>query len=513
MAGLSVREEHNFDMDVIFEDPAADKNKNSDDYLWHLAQGLDEQFVTGVDCVRANPTDGCGSDGQRDYTLNTLYNTFDKQANAGASTTDRWGIPQDTFRVEKFEAQLNTYLDQGQMMQTYVPALLRTHFLEDGKPKAAAPVLLFAGESTFRSVALGDADYAAVGANGATIDFAPANQDPQTVLTIASLSWAPYRYDAASQSWQSYPLPSIGICWQAGSVRAAISAPPTSRTAGRSPPARCAWRKPTMPICTTAGPRWCRAGTRPSGATMPTPMTTSAGPNVPSVVLDAGELATDIANGVLINQVIQPFVESLVDNFESYQFQQALMQREGTARILGKVLNATDAVADNTSVSKMWANIGGDTGHSIAESFFGNFRPGSLSRVGGWKMSVGATGLALGALATGIAGGIYAATQGDGANTAQQVLNGVILAVLIAGAVGMLAKAGKAIEDGAQGIAKIVAAATAPAERAGQIAGVVGLIIGELVNYGLLIAQLAINSLSVGGLIANRLAAQSIGPR
>ncbi|MDQ1301418.1 MAG: LamGL protein, partial [Chloroflexota bacterium] len=147
---------------------------------------------------------------------------------------------------------------------------------------------------------------------------------------------------------------------------------------------------------------------------------------------------------------------------------------------------------------------------SLVETFFGNFKPGSLSRVGGWKMTAGATGLALGALAAGIAGSIYAATQDDGANTVQQVLNGVILAVSIAGAVGMLAKASQAIEDGAQGIAKIVAAATAPASRAGQIAGVVGLIIGELVNYGLLIAQIAISSLTVGGLIANQLAAQSI---
>ena len=160
LAGLSVREEHDYDMDIIYEDPASDANPDVDDFLWHLARGLDEQFVTGVDCVRNNPGDGCGQDGQRDYTLETIYNTFDKTANgAAARPTAGASLPAHST-LRSWTSELDTYVDMGLVMGTYTPNLLNTHFLQDGSPRAKAPLLLFASENKFRSVALGTADYA-----------------------------------------------------------------------------------------------------------------------------------------------------------------------------------------------------------------------------------------------------------------------------------------------------------------------------------------------------------------
>ena len=65
-------------------------------------------------------------------------------------------------------------------------------------------------------------------------------------------------------------------------------------------------------------------------------------------------------------------------------------------------------------------------------------------------------------------------------------------------AVGMLAKASQAMGCGAPGLPTSWPAAPAPPRASRQIAGVVGFIIGELVNYGLLIAQIAINRLTRG---------------
>jgi hypothetical protein len=135
-----------------------------------------------------------------------IYTTWDKTANAAVSDINRWGIPAPTFRVEKLGDKLSTYVDMGLVMSTLVPDLLKTHFLDNGAPRTAAPMLLFASENRFRSVTLGAAGYATPNASGVAIDFAPAGQDQQTVVTIASLSWAPYRYSTAGSRWESYPF-------------------------------------------------------------------------------------------------------------------------------------------------------------------------------------------------------------------------------------------------------------------------------------------------------------------
>lgn len=510
LAGLSVREEHGYDMDIVFEDPATDANKEAEDYLWHLAQGLDEQFVTGVDCVRLSQNDACGKDNQRDYTLNTIYTTFHNGANAGASDADRWGIPRPALSVQKFDTQLDTYLDQARVMEQHVPDLLNSRFLQNGQPLSAAPVLLFASENKFRNLTLGAANYTSAAANGAKIDFDPANEDPQPVVTVAGLSWAPYRYRNAA--WEPFPFAEY---WDSLAIRLKQG---RAFGAGEGENSRAISAGKTRLAQTYFAYLYAgRAGLVQSDATILGQWDLDANATVSRSerqqrVLDAGDLAEVITQGSLVNEVIEPLAESIAENLSIYQFQQTLMSRESTARILQKVLLSTDEVTDNTTVSKLWANIGGDTADSLADSFFRNFRPSSLSRVGGRITTGVAVGVAGAAVLAGIAGGIVSAADGDGLNVAAQVLNGVSLATEVAGAVGMLATANAALEAGipaGQKAFRVVLDSLATTERAAKIAGLVGLAVGQAVNLAALVAQIWINGLAVGGLAANQLAAQS----
>jgi hypothetical protein len=105
----------------------------------------------------------------------------------------------------------------GKVMSIYTPNVLNTHFKNaDGTPRAQAPLLLFASENTQRSIALGTPNYSSSQANGVTVGLCPAGQDAQSVLTIASLSWAPYRLGRKQQ--QLDVLPIRGILGSAGAA-------------------------------------------------------------------------------------------------------------------------------------------------------------------------------------------------------------------------------------------------------------------------------------------------------
>lgn len=512
LASLSVREEQNFDMDIVYEDPTSDPVKNGDGYLWNLAQGLDEQFVTGVDCVRATQAATCTKDSQRDYTLNTIYNTFHKDVNGSVSAGDRWGIPQATFRVEKLDTQLNTYLDQGLVMQKYVPEVLNSRFLANGKSIVDAPLFLFASESSFRHVALGQAAYASTTANSATINFHPANNDAQPVKTIASLSWAPYRYDTGGQSWEAYPFEEY---WDLLAIRLKNSG---AINAGSDEDNRAVTNgKVRIAQTYFAYLYGGRAGLVQSDNIAIGQWNINANDFVSRDerqlrVLNAGELSEAIGDGSLINVFLEPLIESLIDNLEAYQFQQAVIKVDKLA-LLQRTLEITGD-NNNTTRINFLKSIGGDTKEALAEAFFKNFKANSLSHVGGRVTGRVAAGLAIGSLVAGIAAGTNAGLNGaNGLTVARNVLYGVTLAKEIMGAVDMLATASKAIEEaGTTGLKAFATVRNALSEttKAERIAGVVGLAVGEIFNYSFLIAQLAINHLTPGDLEADKLAAQSI---
>ena len=85
--------------------------------------------------VSAAKSSACTKDGQRDYTLTTIYNAFHKVVNGGVSSADRWGIPQSTFRVEKLDTQLKPFEQQRDQLLDDVKQRLRDQraaMLSDG---------------------------------------------------------------------------------------------------------------------------------------------------------------------------------------------------------------------------------------------------------------------------------------------------------------------------------------------------------------------------------------------
>ncbi|MBI1294207.1 hypothetical protein GC175_04525 [bacterium] len=523
LAGLSVREEHDYNMNILFEDPATDTNPNADDLLWHLAKGLDEKFVTGVDCVRVTAGDGCGQDGQRDLTLATIYTTFAKTANSGASDTERWGIRAETFHVEKLDNQLDSYIDMGKVMSVYTPNVLNTYFKNtDGTPRAQAPLLLFASENTQRSITLGTPNYSSSQANGVTVDFAPAGQDAQSVLTIASLSWAPYRLDANSNSWTSYPFEEY---WDLLALRLKDSADfsagdnENSRTVAEGK-IRLAQTYFAYLYSGRAG--LVQADNIALGRFDLNASAYASNQERQQWVIDAGTLSVYVAEGRLVNQVLLPIVRQFNTNASQYEQAQLRMNREGVARIS----DLDDAFPDLKDIdleippggvggnksAKGWKAVLNGAGDDAVSSWFRNYRPGNLSKVGGRITSYGAAGFAGAAIVTGVAGSIYSGTQGNGVGAATGVLNGLALAAEVANSVSVLATANQALVSAGAGAKTFttVKNALGTTSRAAKIAGVVGLVIGEIVNYGLLIGQIESNGLGYGSLQANRLAATSI---
>jgi type II secretory pathway pseudopilin PulG len=218
LTGFSVREDRGADVAVTWEAPAADNDRQSDDRLWQLTRGLMAAFVPGRDCDDDNPANNpdydpdanpplCRADGKRDIVVATRNNgnlTIESRFDDGASVPDgderRWGIPKSALGVETFSYDHEDYIAQVMMQET--PRILSENF--DPYKADTAPTLLFAIENTFRSATL---ESGAVSNGILTLNFGSLQPD-----TIASLKWAPYRYnsdtgpDGQVIGWEAYPM-------------------------------------------------------------------------------------------------------------------------------------------------------------------------------------------------------------------------------------------------------------------------------------------------------------------
>jgi hypothetical protein len=507
LAGMSVREEHDYDMNIIFEDPTSDANRESDNYLWHLAKGLDEQFVTGVDCVRVNPTDGCGSDGHRDYTLAKIYTTWDKTANSAVSETNRWGIPASTFRVEKLGDKLSTYVDMGLVMSTHVPDLLKTHFLDNGTPRAAAPMLLFASENHFRSVTLGTANYATPNTDGVTIDFAPNGQDPQTVVTIASLSWAPYRYNTTGGRWESYPFAEY---WDLLELRLKESnafgdgATEDDRIIGEG---MRLIAKSYFTYLYHGRANLVQSGDTPLGLLDSSAALYLSLQERTDAAFDvADDISTATGTASLINIVVQPLAQNLMKEFSLRSFQLEALANPKTRDVMQSIL-ASGLAPFDTSYRGALRNTFRGLGDDLNQSFVQGVKLGS-------RGATGATiGVAGAVVLLGIAAAITVGVRGDGGGAvARQVFGGIGAGVSVV----TLATLAHGAREATKGVAGLAAKAAVLNQQAATVsksalrAGLVALVIVELINYAGLIANIAGNGYSVFSLQANQLFAEAV---
>ena len=168
VAGMSIREDHAYDVAILYEDPAQDSNLAFDDDLWAASWNLNSQFLRGRDC-NIIVTDICQSDGQRDVTLDNL----------DLKITE-WSTGTDAIELSSFSYDHHGFM--AHIMMTETVDLLDSVFIPNGVNTAT---LMFASEETYRSSNLG----VATDNNGAlTFDLL----DVPT-FTTANVSWSPYQ--------------------------------------------------------------------------------------------------------------------------------------------------------------------------------------------------------------------------------------------------------------------------------------------------------------------------------
>jgi len=134
VTGLGVTQELGVDVAVVYEDPVTDndtaKEKSEhalewNDNLWHLANGLQRIFVEGVDCdAGSGTTCAVSPNGQRDLKVFDIKTRWD--IGAGATITQRWGIPSDALNVVT-----STFAhpgDLGILAESTIPGILNQQF-------------------------------------------------------------------------------------------------------------------------------------------------------------------------------------------------------------------------------------------------------------------------------------------------------------------------------------------------------------------------------------------------
>jgi len=199
LTGLTVREDHGFAMAIAWEDPSVKtaEQRQQDNWLWPMALGLEEVFLSGRDANDNDRRDlgvALTADGATVADA-TISSRFDAPLAASVTITDRWGIPLTaTLQVEAVSYTTQDHV--GMVMMTDTTRILNTNF---AAYTDAVPSLLFAREERYRTANLDVAETRTL--NGSNVSF---NLTGQKVNTLTALNWAPYRY--RDGAWRAFPL-------------------------------------------------------------------------------------------------------------------------------------------------------------------------------------------------------------------------------------------------------------------------------------------------------------------
>jgi len=202
LTGLTVREDHGTDVAIAWEDPSAEskQDRQYDDWLWLMAMGLSQTYLTGRD-QNGNALRDIGvvtyTDGIR-VADTSIAGRFDAPLAPGVTITDRLGVPLTaTLQVATFSYPQQDYV--AYVMMTETVRILNNNFTAYKDQGADAPTLLFLRDERYRAAELGMGGLTSVSGTRVTFDLGS-----RPVETLASMSWAPYRYQDGR--WQSYPL-------------------------------------------------------------------------------------------------------------------------------------------------------------------------------------------------------------------------------------------------------------------------------------------------------------------
>ncbi|MCO5207954.1 MAG: thrombospondin type 3 repeat-containing protein [Anaerolineae bacterium] len=182
LTGMTIAEQHGYDVALLYEDPDSDPDLTADDQLWALSWQLGNTFLRGRDC-EPFVAEVCQPDGQRDVQIDNVV----LRMNDWFTDTIYTVVGANSYPHIGY---------QGYVATVDVPNVLNNDFATHTDIQ---PTILFMQETTQRSTALGDG----IVLNGV---LATADLDPtvHSLDVVTGLNWAPYHY--LDGSWQSMPL-------------------------------------------------------------------------------------------------------------------------------------------------------------------------------------------------------------------------------------------------------------------------------------------------------------------
>ena len=206
LTGMSVREDHGFNIALAVEDPAvdppADEGIFHEDEVLELATSLGVTFVEGVDCTFVNATDTDCTLVTDMMTVDDIVTRFDHATNDTVSDGERWFI-NDSLAVEQHGYDHIGFMAHVAMTNT--KSILNTYFSSDD-----TPLVLFAREESARNLNLSDATDTL--ATNQTLDLTMAEGSLKT--TTHSLNVAPFKF--LDGDWAQYPMEDYLEIFEAG---------------------------------------------------------------------------------------------------------------------------------------------------------------------------------------------------------------------------------------------------------------------------------------------------------
>ncbi|MDJ0754720.1 MAG: SdrD B-like domain-containing protein [Ardenticatenaceae bacterium] len=197
LGGISASQDYGLDVALLYEDPAIDTDRTTDDFLWASSAFLSNAFIRGIDCPVITNNGLCDSsaqDGRRDVTL----------ANA-VTAIDTWSGGISNIAGKTFSYDHEAYLTHIWITETV--ALLDEKFTpyQNNANETVNPTIMTLKEGTKQTVNL-DAT-AQITDTVTSFDF---DDTKVPKLTVVSMNWATY-YDADATNevkWAKYDLES-----------------------------------------------------------------------------------------------------------------------------------------------------------------------------------------------------------------------------------------------------------------------------------------------------------------
>lgn len=494
LAGLSLNEDGGGKAAVIHQDVTAAVNQQDpapefEDYLWHAARGLTSIFLGGIDCAPLN-NGVCQPNGVRDVTVNDLFARLDADGSVPDGDARRWGIPKAVLQVTEHsfanDAELAT------LAAVVIPNLLTTAFGTGSVPITGTlgtfptqltPNLLIAREDNYRSLALDASAGVAynAGQKRLTLTMSQANAAP---VTTTSLSWAPYRYVAANNRWESYPIEEYWRKLELLLSKAADFQP--IGVDGAYLAAADIFMTQVLYLDLYRG----KANAVQIGALLTSTLTNEPSDDdarLEAIAAEARTIGAVAEKGALINKFVEPAVTYLDEEYELY--------KQATRKFSRKMRTHLDySLRGSIGRSLVEASV------AVNEDFLTAYRPEGVSGFRAKLHTRGAVGLQAVAVMVGVGTTVGVALSDRSTGAAiEQAMASLNLALELEGSLGVLSK-WHTFQVGNPGGSLRTFASTLKASSSAVKAALIGLVISQAIALGVFIYTMDASGIAVSSL-------------